>query len=275
MIFSVNANACSISILSILPSIPTTICSDYVCASRSPVPVKHTSPWHSDSIAIFIPNCKRSLRTLKRISLSCIQRFPVPLRSIRLSSYRASVIPADPKRTPGVDRFRRMLTCAQVNASRWEERSRTHVCASFTVKSRTLVPRGMSVGWFYFKASVECDIFAGHYNNKDSAEGTVGLLSSLPPPSRPVCVRARARAGVCRPTEYIPGDPRICIPPPVTPRSPCTRFLISPLTNPFCTWIAAVMDTVWAHSANKPCFTRGFFPRPPSLPPFVLVNYCL
>lgn len=110
---------------------------------------------------------------------------------------------------------------------------------------------------------MECDILAGHYNNKDSAEGTAGLLSSHSPRlGLCACVRACTR----RPAKYIPGDPSICIPPPVTPQSPCTRFLISPLTNPFCAWIAAVMDTVWTHSANKPCSTSPFPFLPPSLP---------
>lgn len=77
-----------------------------------------------------------------------------------------------------------------------------------------------------------------------------------------MCVRTRRR------NIHIPGDLRICIPPPATPRSPCTRFLISPLTNPFCAWIAAVMDTVWAHSTDRMCYRA-------TLSLYVLVNYCL
>lgn len=109
-----------------------------------------------------------------------------------------------------------------------------------SLKQQTTAPCGMPVGDFT-KANWECDIFAAHYNNKDHAEDTWR-------PGRSWCVRTRWLA------QYILGDLRICIPPPATPRSPCTRFLISPLTNPFCAWIAAVMDTVWAHSTDRPCY---------------------
>lgn len=123
-----------------------------------------------------------------------------------------------------------------------------------SVKQQTSPPCGMPVGDFT-KANRECDIFAGHYNNKDRAEDTRR-------PGRCACVHVGAI--------YIPGDLRICIPPPATPRSPCTRFLISPLTNPFCAWIAAVMDTVWAHSTDRPRYPSHPFPiRPCKLLPLI------
>jgi len=113
----------------------------------------------------------------------------------------------------------------------------------------------MPVGDFT-KANRECDIFAEHYNNKDHAEDTLASWS--------VCVRTRRLA------QYIPGDLRICIQPPATPRSLCTRFLISSLTNPFCAWIAAVMDTVWAHSTDRPCYeSHPLSTRPCKLLPLI------
>lgn len=136
----------SVSILSIRSSILTAIRSDCVCASKSPGQA-HISLWHSDSIAIFSSNCKLSLRTLKRISLSCIQGLPVPLHSIRFSSTER-----DPstKRTPDVvDRLRRMLTRAGEREQVRETRSRSRAHASVSSRVRELygkIPDSSRVG---------------------------------------------------------------------------------------------------------------------------------
>lgn len=108
-IFPVNANVRSISILSILPSIPTTICSDCVCASRSP----SRSSTHLHDIQTPSPFSVRIVSDPFELSSGSVFRASkgFPSLSVRFDCRVPSVIPAT-KRTPGVDRFRRMLTRA-------------------------------------------------------------------------------------------------------------------------------------------------------------------
>ncbi|TGZ56209.1 hypothetical protein DBV15_01698 [Temnothorax longispinosus] len=193
--------------------------------------------------------------TKRYISSDIVESWPTKREraggiSARKAWAKPPLISENTRRISGL--IRRRLT-APIKSSGFALARRSTVNASSSRRLR--VPCGMPVGDFT-KANWECDIFAGHYNNKDRGGGYVASWST--------CVRTRRLA------QYIPGDLRICIPPPATPRSPCTRFLISPLTNPFCAWIAAVMDTVWAHSTDRPRYEPPLFSiRPCKLLPLI------